>query len=363
MRKILGIVIFLLTLLPLIGSGDAFTIKAQNFAFENGEYWLPDVDVTAEHKVVCECCNQSFRDNDAFDAHLRYDNVCADYYNPKSNNSDDDDDNIINGHCCFCGQPEDQCTCPGAGCNGSYGGGNSGFGGETIIIWNDSGYGNFGQDNDKLFDDVADTPEPPSDSGYTAEQCLEFAKQISKTIRKLIEKLEKEGRIKYSDKDINCHYNPKTGCIILPANSDFTEGAVVHELIHYIQDELGILNIDICGSDNEYQAYVVNYIFMTAMGYMSFNAPQGVSGNVWEDFKKAVDIYCKKNNEELVYNQTFIDILNGLNHVQLSEMFRDYWRSMDEILPTDHSIYYYAHDDNYNWSWELILKLLGFIKK
>ena len=44
MRKILEIVIFLLTLLPLMGFGDAFTIKAQNFTFENGEYWLPDVD-------------------------------------------------------------------------------------------------------------------------------------------------------------------------------------------------------------------------------------------------------------------------------------------------------------------------------
>lgn len=44
MRKTFGIVIFLLTLLPLICSGDAFTIKAQNFTFENGEYWLPDVD-------------------------------------------------------------------------------------------------------------------------------------------------------------------------------------------------------------------------------------------------------------------------------------------------------------------------------
>ena len=36
MRKTFGIVIFLLTLLPLMGFGDAFTIKAQNFTFENG---------------------------------------------------------------------------------------------------------------------------------------------------------------------------------------------------------------------------------------------------------------------------------------------------------------------------------------
>lgn len=44
MRKTFGIVIFLLTLLPLMGFGDTFTIKAQNFTFENGEYWLPNVD-------------------------------------------------------------------------------------------------------------------------------------------------------------------------------------------------------------------------------------------------------------------------------------------------------------------------------
>lgn len=36
MRKTFGIVIFLLTLLQLMGFGDAFFIKAQNFTFENG---------------------------------------------------------------------------------------------------------------------------------------------------------------------------------------------------------------------------------------------------------------------------------------------------------------------------------------
>lgn len=361
MRKILGIVIFLLTLLPLIGSGDAFTLKAQNFAFENGEYWLPDVDVTAEHKVKCECCKQSFRDDDAFDAHLRYTTVCWDYYNPKSNNSDDDDDNIINGHCCFCGQPEDQCTCPGAGCNGSYGGGNSGFGGETIIIWNDSGYGNFGQDNDKLFDDVADTPEPPSDSGYTAEQELEFAKQLSKTIRKLIEKLEKEGKIKFSDKDVNCHYNPKTGCLILPKNSDFTPGGVVHELIHYIQDQLGILNYDICGSDNEYEAYVVNYIFMTAIGEVDYTA-SGLKGHsIWDVFTDWVVNCCKYTDGVVTYTPDFFSALNNLNHVELSEYFRNYWENKDKNNGSDsRSLYYKYHNPNYCWNWRDILNLLGF---
>ena len=147
MRKILGIVIFLLTLLPLIGSGDAFTIKAQNFAFENGEYWLQEVGVEAEHKVKCESCKQSFRDNDALDAHLRYNTVCWDYYNPKSNNSGDDD--TKNGNCCFCGLPEDQCTCIGAECNGSYNGGYGGFGGNL----NSGGGGFVGGGNSSNYGD------------------------------------------------------------------------------------------------------------------------------------------------------------------------------------------------------------------
>ena len=147
MRKILGIAIFLLTLLPLIGSGDAFTIKAQNFAFENGEYWLQEVGVEAEHKVKCESCKQSFRDNDALDAHLRYNTVCWDYYNPKSNNSGDDD--TKNGNCCFCGLPEDRCTCTGAECNGSYNGGYGGFGGNI----NSGGGGFVGGGNSSNYSD------------------------------------------------------------------------------------------------------------------------------------------------------------------------------------------------------------------
>lgn len=136
MRKILGIVIFLLTLLPLIGSGDAFTIKAQNFAFENGEYWLPDINVKPKQKVSCESCRQEFDDDDAFDRHLKYTTVCADYYGINNNSDKDGDDDTKNGNCCFCGLPEDQCTCTGAECNGSYNGGYGGVGGNI----NSGGY-------------------------------------------------------------------------------------------------------------------------------------------------------------------------------------------------------------------------------
>ena len=148
MRKILGIVIFLLTLLPLIGSGDAFTIKAQNFAFENGEYWLPDIKVEPKQKVRCESCGQEFDDDDAFDRHLKHDCACANYYG--INNNSNSNDNIINGYCCFCGLPEDLCTCTGAECNGSYNnGGYSGFGGNI----NSGGGGFVGGGNSSNYGD------------------------------------------------------------------------------------------------------------------------------------------------------------------------------------------------------------------
>ena len=148
MRKILGIVIFLLTLLPLIGSGDAFTTKAQNFAFENGEYWLPEVGVEPDQKVRCESCGQEFDDDDAFDRHLKHDCACANYYG--INNNSNSNDNIINGYCCFCGLPEDLCTCTGAECNGSYNnGGYGGFGGNI----NSGGGGFVGGGNSSNYGD------------------------------------------------------------------------------------------------------------------------------------------------------------------------------------------------------------------
>ena len=148
MRKILGIAIFLQTLLPLIGSGDAFTIKAQNFAFENGEYWLPEVGVEPDQKVRCESCGQEFDDDDAFDRHLKHDCACANYYG--INNNSNSNDNIINGYCCFCGLPEDLCTCTGAECNGSYNnGGYGGFGGNI----NSGGGGFVGGGNSSNYGD------------------------------------------------------------------------------------------------------------------------------------------------------------------------------------------------------------------
>lgn len=128
MRRILGIAIFILTLLPIIDIGDASSIHAQSLAFEDGAYMLPEIEVEGEQPeegVKCDCCQETFDDDEAFNRHLKYSNACQIFYGI---NDDDKDDDKGDGICCLCGKPVGQCTCTGVfvpGHGGGYGGGGS----------------------------------------------------------------------------------------------------------------------------------------------------------------------------------------------------------------------------------------------
>lgn len=134
MNKVLGIAIFMLTLLPILDIGDASSLSAQNLAYENGSYWFPDINVNGNHKIKCDCCKESFDDQEAFDKHLEHNYNCRNYYGLK----DDDDDNNGDGsggdggsggfgfggkdYCAYCGKPYGTCSCQGVvipGNNGS----------------------------------------------------------------------------------------------------------------------------------------------------------------------------------------------------------------------------------------------------
>ncbi len=122
MRKILGIAIFMLTLLPVLNIGDAFSLYAQNFSYENGSYWIPDVEVNGKHKVKCDCCKESFDDEEAFNRHLEHNYNCRNYYGIKDDNDNDDDKDNDNNNggdlgfggknfCAYCGKPYGTCSC------------------------------------------------------------------------------------------------------------------------------------------------------------------------------------------------------------------------------------------------------------
>lgn len=167
MRKTFGIVIFLLNLLPVLNIGDTAMLHAQNFTYENGEYWLSEVEVEAEaeadDKVKCESCGEEFEDYDAFDRHLEYNTVCEAFYGP---NNDEGDEDVTNGNCCFCGLPEGECTCTGVECNGDYNGGNSGFGGSI-----GSGGGNYAGGGNS-----SNSGEGNSNSGFSRNISIEELK-------------------------------------------------------------------------------------------------------------------------------------------------------------------------------------------
>ena len=131
MKKILLLTWFLLTLLPIMNFGNFSSLSAQNYTYENGSWWLPDIDVKSENvkcavcghlydpkeqhtcSVKCECCKQEFDDPDALNRHIRTDAVCGSYY------GNNDKDNEIDAGCYLCGLPLDQCRCQGAESVGS----------------------------------------------------------------------------------------------------------------------------------------------------------------------------------------------------------------------------------------------------
>ena len=275
-------------------------------------------------------------------------------------------------HCAFCQREligDEVCDCqepvitPTSGSGGNGGGttgGATGTGNGNVV---------------GIYSDTEDKTTGDNSEGYTVQDILNWARGRSKTLRHIIDKLEKEGRIKVVSGDSTCHYNSQTKEIILPEDVSYSVESVTHEIIHYLQDENGMLNIDSCGSDNEYQAYVINYILDRAYN-KSFAAdgnapePQGVeSTKAWDNFKINLDSELSFQQGGYTYTQKFIDDLNKLNHVSLSETFRSYYEAIDENRlakgadKKTNENYYKHYKKDYNYNWEELFDKLGFTKK
>ena len=140
MGRYLSLLLFLLTLLPVLNIDDASSVSAQSFTYEDGSYWLPDIEVKGNEKnVTCDCCGESFYDEDDLDRHIKYNSVCASFYG-FGDPTKDPDDEPKNGMCYGCGKSIEECTCTGAECSGKDGQeiGNSNGGSIDFIIDGDS---------------------------------------------------------------------------------------------------------------------------------------------------------------------------------------------------------------------------------
>ena len=204
-----------------------------------------------------------------------------------------------------------------------------------------------------VYDDVEDN----SQFKWTLEDILKNVMARNDSFRKIVEKLQKEGRIKQDSPDDNCHYYTEDHSLHVPADGNFSVDNIIHEIIHYIQEENGMLNYDLCSADNEYQAYVLNYIINRAYGDI-ISAPSGTRDcQEWRDFVDLIPQGISVNDGECTYTEDFIDALQSLNHGALSQSFRSHWEWQKK------ENYYKNHDPNYKYNWEKMFNDFGFKKK
>lgn len=236
--------------------------------------------------------------------------------------------------------------------------------------WPDNDNGYEGEDSSNgLYDDIEDSGTMRE---YSVEEEIEWAKSFSTRLRKLLNQFEKENRLKVvasfnisSTVSIpvkNPKYDPVSKCILIPLNDNFTASGVVHEFIHVAQDENGMLKIA-CGSDNEYQAYVLNFILQRAVGIIE-GAPKGMAATkIWKDFQNLLnkeENNCGIDDGVIWINQFLLDELKKLDHQSLSELFREYYETFAPNL----DVYWKYHDPNYQWNWEKLFEYFGVkIKK
>ncbi len=230
--------------------------------------------------------------------------------------------------------------------------------------WNDN------SDNDNLedFDCVEsqnNTNENSNQYTYESykEMILKWASSFNDKIKTIIDKLSKEGKIKMMKTQNgevvnNPRYDPKDGVIILPMAKDYTAESFTHEVIHYLQDILNTLNYNMSSSNNEYQAYVLNFFVLSANGEHP-SPPQMNDRELWSDlFKQLGGHYGKAESGDLWYDNTFISKLNDYDHNSMVNSFANYYRGLGR--PEG----YFGHiNSNYSWNWTSLLDKLGFKKK
>lgn len=221
---------------------------------------------------------------------------------------------------------------------------------------------------DFLYSDFADTTQVDNMRIYSVRQEIEWTKDVTSEIRIALEKLQKEDKIKDYPNIKTCHYDPKTKCIQVPKDCDFTTPSLTHEIIHLKQHELGMLDENFCNhaSDNEYQAYVVNFILMKAYGEI-VEGPEGAKDSQeWKVFSQNIKEHMGKDQKsgELWYDANLLTKIEAVNHDELSNMFREYYKQADNDrkakgLPAENRVYYMYHDSNYEWNWAELFKNVG----
>jgi len=214
---------------------------------------------------------------------------------------------------------------------------------------------------DKSYNCIDDDNSDNHGSRYPLSQVIEWASSTT-ALRNIFNKLSREGRIIETDSLYNVNLkNPKYSedehCIYVPINTTYTQYSLVHEVIHYIQDSLGILNYENSSSNNEYQAYFINYFFYSLLGEENWViTPAGTNQAFFDNFMNIFEGHYGINNGKIWIDRIVIDNIRNLDHYEMLEMFRTIHRSRNS--PEG---YYENFSTNYIWKWDEIFTSMGVV--
>ena len=233
----------------------------------------------------------------------------------------------------------------------SNGGGGSGGGSHNLYHSTTSNDISNEKDDSKQTED-ANTKQQ---KGYL-ESAMNWLKEyLPKDLYNMVKTMKDEGKIILTT-DEKAQYDPNTGCINF--GIDVCEEALMHEVIHLLQDKNGMLNYDKCSSNNEYQTYMLNYIIQKCTGASGSKVPTLERGSdTYMMFIQNQAEYFGRDSKGFWYSQSLINVLNE-NDSAWSKTFKEGAQRMN--YPEG---YYKNYDSKYDYNWEKLFDSVGFRKK
>ncbi len=188
-------------------------------------------------------------------------------------------------------------------------------------------------------------------SGYqTAEQVIQELKSQTPELKNLLDQLQKENRIHVHNGERTC-YVQSSGFLFIGKGA--TNDMVLHETIHYLQDECGKLNYDKNSINNEYETQWLTFLatYIEQLGLY----PQSELGlsdeffyEMMNQLSQNIDFDTKATNDD------FYDIID-----KYADGHENEFSEKLSANGSDNS-YNHSYDSNYKYDWRGMLNKLGY---
>lgn len=187
-------------------------------------------------------------------------------------------------------------------------------------------------------------------SGYqTAEQVIQELKSQTPELKNLLDQLQKENRIHVHNGERTC-YVQSSGFLFIGKGA--THDMVLHETIHYLQDECGKLNYDKNSINNEYETqwltYLTTYIEYGCGSFAELGLDEASFRTMRDLLEQNVDW------ETGTVTDGFYDIVAEYADGHENEF-------SVRLGSTDHNnAYTNSYDSNYDYDWKGMMNKLGY---